>query len=193
MAELNRAVAGLDLSLTATGMARVVSGESGPEIRTWTVKSVGKRADTLEQRNTRIRRIVDDVEAFCRGASLVVVEGPSMMSKGGSNWDRAWLWGAVVDRLLLAGRLVAVAPPTVVKKFAAGKGNADKASVAVGVSRLWDQADCANDNEWDALALATMGGQRIGLVGMPTRAHHAAILESVSWPEPGDLTVRDAA
>jgi hypothetical protein len=78
---------------------------------------------------------------------------------------------------------VAVAPPTVVKKWAAGKGSADKAAVAAGVTRLWPDVEPGNDNEFDALAMATMGAQRLGLT-VPSRAHHAACLEKVEWPEP---------
>jgi crossover junction endodeoxyribonuclease RuvC len=77
---------------------------------------------------------------------------------------------------------VAVAPPTVVKKWAAGKGNADKAAVAVGVSRLWPAVEARNDNEWDALALMTMGAQWLGW-DVPSRAHHAGCLTKVAWPE----------
>ena len=104
------------------------------------------------------------------------------MSRGGSNWDRAWLWGRTVDRLLAISVPVAVAPPTVVKKWAADKGSADKAAVAAAMTRLWPGVHPGNDNEFDALALATMGAQRLAL-DVPSRAHHAAALEKVEWPE----------
>jgi hypothetical protein len=41
--------------------------------------------------------------------------------------------------------------------------------------------DAANDNEWDALALATMGAQWLGRA-TPSRAHHAAALAGAEWP-----------
>lgn len=174
-----RVVVGIDLSLTATGLAAVTSDGMHEAS---TVKSSGKRGDTLVQRAGRIDEIVFRVNDFaCHWrADLVVIEGPSIMSKGGSSWDRAWLWGTVVEDLLSTG--VAVCPPTVLKKWAAGKGNADKAAVAVGVSRLWREIECDSDNEWDALALASMGSQRLGFGVVPDRAHHAACLEKVEWP-----------
>lgn len=171
-------VTGLDLSLTATGMAHVTNGD-------WyvvtTVKSTGKRSDSLKQRRDRIDSIVGQVLDFASGSDLVVLEGPSLMSKGGSNWDRAWLWGAVVGGLLDRYNPVAVAPPTVVKKWATNRGNADKAAVAVGVARLWDGFEPKSDNESDALALATMGAQFLDLP-VQSRSHHAETLTKVEWP-----------
>lgn len=183
--KLMRAV-GIDLSLAGTGLASVETTNTGLEYRHTTIKSTGHTSDTLRQRRERLFGIVAAVSRYAMNADLVIVEGPSFMSKGGSNWDRAGLWWGVVDMLMLDQHTVAIAPPTVVKKFAAGKGSADKPAVAVGVARLWGEGcQCANDNEWDALALATMGAQRLGIDGVPTRAHHAATLESVAWDTEG--------
>lgn len=183
------AVVGIDLSLTATGLAAVTS-ESMYE--TTSVKSTGKRGDTLIQRAMRIEKIVDATNHFATRwrADLIVIEGPSIMSKGGSNWDRAWLWGSVVEVLLSSG--VAVVPPTVLKKWAAGKGNADKAAVAVGIARLWDQFECESDNEADALGLASMGSQWLQLGVVAERAHHADCLTKAEWPV-GLLSPEDRA
>lgn len=181
-------VVGLDLSLTSTGVA-VFSARNGAgwpvdTVDHQTIRSSGKRADTLIDRHHRLTNLIGEIVALSATADLVVVEGPSIMSKGGSNWDRAGLWWGVVNVLHDGGIPVAVAAPTVVKKFAAGKGNADKAAVAVGIERLlrlW-HLDCANDNEFDAVALALMGCQRLGF-DVESRAHQAACLESVEWPE----------
>jgi Holliday junction resolvasome RuvABC endonuclease subunit len=130
----------------------------------------------------RIERIVDQVNDYAGrwSADLIVLEGPSIMSKGGSNWDRAWLWGSVVETLLSTG--IAVVPPTVLKKWAAGKGNADKAAVAVGIARLWEQFECESDNEADALGLASMGSQWLRFGVVPERAHHMECRTKVEWP-----------
>jgi crossover junction endodeoxyribonuclease RuvC len=179
-------VAGLDLSLTATGMA-LIEFVPEPVPSVWTVESSGHRNDSLAQRAGRLLKLAVNVHESIdfESIDLIVVEGPAVMAKGGSNWDRAGLWWLVLDPLLEAGVLVAVAAPTVVKKWAAGKGTADKAAVAVGVSRLWPDVDGQNDNEWDALALATMGAQHLGLP-VPSRAHHADALAKVEWP--ADIT-----
>lgn len=183
------AVIGIDLSLTATGVAIV--GDASPY--TTTFPSFGHRGDSLTQRAERLRSIVVRVrQRLVSSTALVVLEGPSVMSKGGSNWDRAGLWWWVAAELTGLSYPVAVAPPTVVKKWAAGKGNADKAAVAAGVTRLWPDVEPGNDNEFDALAMATMGAQRLGLQ-VPSRAHHAACLEKVEWPEPMPLSAEDLA
>lgn len=178
-------VVGLDLSLTAIGQA-VIGTDIGP--RTFTHGSLGRRADSVVQRRQRLRDLADSIlDNMGAAVALVVVEGPSVMSRGGSNWDRAGLWWLVVEPL--AGRYpIAVAAPTVVKKWAAGKGTADKAAVAAGVTRLWPEVEPANDNEFDALALATMGAQKLGLA-VPSRAHHADALLKVEWPPDWPLGV----
>jgi len=172
-------VLGIDVSLTATGLAAVTSDG----FTVTTAGSVGKRGDSIAARENRIGRLVRDIGAFIENWSdyeLAVIEGPSIMSKGGSNWDRAWLWGAVVEAL--GGEHTAVAAPTTVKRWAAGKGNADKAAVAVGVARLWPSFECGSDNEADALALASMGAQRLGMNLFPKRSHHSDALLKVEWP-----------
>lgn len=172
-------VLGLDLSLTATGLAAVWADGS---FDTRTITTAGKRGDSLADRERRISHIAADVLGFAEmsGFTLAVVEGPSVMSKGGSNWDRAGLWWRVIHTL--GAPNYAVAAPTTVKKWAAGKGNADKAAVAVGVARLWPSFECTSDNEADALALASMGAQRLGMALFPKRAHHSDALLKVEWP-----------
>jgi Holliday junction resolvasome RuvABC endonuclease subunit len=180
-------VVGVDLSLTGTGLADVAHEPSGAltyDYRTVTSKPAGQ---DVRARSRRIDDVRGEVLRYARGSDLVIVEGPSLGKASPHTWDRAWLWGSVVDDLLAARLAVAVAPPTVVKKFAAGKGNADKTAVAVGMARLWGEGtECRNDNEWDALALATMGAQRIGIPDIPERAHHAGTLASVAWPTAGE-------
>jgi crossover junction endodeoxyribonuclease RuvC len=177
-------VVGIDMSLTATGCATISDHELGLVTRVSTVTSAGRRGDNPAQRARRLRQLADDVLDPLGRPDLVVVEGPSIMSKGGSNWDRAGLWWLVVDALIAADIPVAIAAPTVVKKFAAGKGNADKAAVAANMTRLWPDVEPLNDNEFDALALATMGAAHLG-IAVPTRAHHADALLKVEWPHGG--------
>lgn len=182
-------VAGLDLSLTATGIAVITDGG---QVSVDTIRSTGHTRDTFAQRDQRIDQLSTAIVSRTVHVALAVVEGPSVMSKGGSNWDRAGLWWSVVHTLMWHGVQVAVAPPTVLKKFAAGRGNADKTAVAAGMTRLWPDVECGNDNEFDALCAATVAAQRAGM-DVPTRAHHADCLTSVAWPEPTDEIRRSAA
>jgi crossover junction endodeoxyribonuclease RuvC len=171
-------VTGIDLSLTSTGVAVIVDGHTH---RITTLASKGHRGDTVPQRAKRLASIVDDVWNEIFDADLTVIEGPSFASSGAGTWDRAGLWWLVMSELQTERFPVAIVPPTVVKKFAAGKGNADKSAVAAGLARLWPEAQASNNNEWDALALATIGAQSMGL-DVPRRAHHAECLAKVEWP-----------
>ena len=178
---MTRAV-GIDLSLTGTGLAAITTTTGGFDLAVATVASKGTRGDTLRQRRDRLYGIVFEVSQWASGADVVVVEAPAFSKNNASTWDRAGLWWGVIDLLLVDQHRVAIAPPNVVKKFATNRGNADKPAVAVGIARLWgDDCKCSNDNEYDALTMATMGAQRLGIDGVPTRAHHAAALESVAW------------
>jgi crossover junction endodeoxyribonuclease RuvC len=173
----SKRVVGVDLSLTGTGLA-TITPDRAPIVSTSRSKILGA---SLNDRDSRLRGIEHTVLAVCDGAALVVVEGPSYASKGAGTWDRAGLWWYVIRALLATGVPTAEVPPTTLKKFAAGKGNADKTAVAVGLSRLWPDVNASNDNEWDALALATMGAQHLD-IPVPQRAHHRDAMAKVVWP-----------
>lgn len=178
------AVIGIDVSLTGTGLAAVTADGV---FTVTTVGSVGKRGDTLADRDRRLADLARRIGLFLQDwddHELVVIEGP-IRAIGGSTWDRAGLWWLVIQ--MLDPSRTAVASPTTVKKWAAGKGNADKAAVAGGVTRLWPEFECGSDNEADALALASMGAQRVGMNLHPKRAHHSDALLRVEWPS----TVRE--
>jgi crossover junction endodeoxyribonuclease RuvC len=188
-------IIGIDTSLTSTGLAVVgdrlcttMRVESAPPKRA----KGDKTPIPIEQRRRRIRDIVDRIHAWapCELTTLAVIEGPSYSSTGTSTWDRAWLWGAVIDRLLADDIPVALAPPAVRAKWATGSGVAGKSPVAVHLSRMWPDVDPGiSDDEWDALALASMGAQHLGLLSVE-QARHREQLGKVAWP---DVPVREVA
>lgn len=185
-------VLGVDPSLTSCGVA--VIRDSGTDVSATTAvfATKGKRADPVPTMDARIGSIADFVMSHAVGVRLAVIEGPSMGSHGGSPWDRAGLWWRIVHRLLSADIPVAVCPPSVRAKWATGVGGgpkATKALVAVAVARMWPGVDATSDDEWDALGMASIGAQHLGLE-VPTRAHHAACRASVAWP---DSIMEDAA
>jgi crossover junction endodeoxyribonuclease RuvC len=198
-------VVGLDLSLTASGIATIRrdgdtydeaaptqkpgqgdlllgTAESAAAAEVRTITSKGKRADSLSDRHRRLNRIGVEAYEAAFGAQLVVVEGPSVMSQGGSNWDRAGLWWRVIGNLLHGDTPIAIVAPTQIKKFATGRGTADKTAVAVAMARMWPGVNAADDNQWDALTLAHIGAARLGY-DVPQRAHHPAVLAAITWPE----------
>ena len=81
-------VAGIDVSLTGTGVATLGG--------TTLITSTGRRKDSIAQRRTRIKGIADQVLIEIGTVDLAVIEGPSHHSVGGSVWDRAGLWWRIV-------------------------------------------------------------------------------------------------
>lgn len=169
-------ICGLDLSLAKTGVAHLES-QADDEWTLTTSKITSPPHDPKDIRALRDRmaRIRTECSYEVKGSQLVVLEGPSLSSKGSSAKDLAGLWHLVYDRLCVDYRVLVV-PPSSLKKWATGKGNAGKPQVAVGLHRSLPQAvfgvDFAtlDDNEADAAGLCVMGAQALG------------------WPVPVELT-----
>lgn len=189
------AVVGLDLSLTATGIAT----HEGVQ----TITSKGKAGATLIERSARLHDLAMDVGAAVDavafrhrmlhgGRVLVVVEGPSMgsSSRGGAHHDRAGLWWLVVDELCGSSFAdVVEVPPALVKKYATGRGNAGKDEVLAAVVRRYSDVEVTNNNEADALVLRAMGCDRLGQPLAVVPQVHRAALDKVAWPPVLDLSL----
>lgn len=177
-------VLGLDLSLTSTGRATVHPDNTPP-----TTTAIGSDAagNDYADRWVRLITMTDRIlwpapfDTQPELPTLAVLEGPSYGSHNGQVHDRAGLWWRVLSELFDHDVPVAVVAPTTRAKWATGRGNAGKSEVAVAVARLWPDHDARTDDEWDALALATMGAQHLGW-NMPSRAHHALTLAAITWP-----------
>ena len=184
-------VAGVDLSLTGTGLS-IIEIEPPPNftpnttIRCETIVSTGRRADTLQQRVARRRKLRNAICDRIRIADVVVIEGPAYSAHGSGTWDRAGLWAAVVDTVDHLKIPYLDVPPTKAKQFAAGKGNADKTAVAAGITRLWgDHVTPGNDNEFDATALASLAAVHYAGRQLPIRVleRHREVVSSIDWPQ----------
>lgn len=97
---------------------------------------------------------------------LVVIEGYSFGSR--FNHQIQYELGAIMRHSLWeAGKLFVEVPPTSLKKFVTGKGNAKKDLMLLGVYKRWD-FDTEDDNEADAYGLAQFGRAMIGMdTGVP--------------------------
>jgi crossover junction endodeoxyribonuclease RuvC len=170
-------VLGVDLSLSATGMS---DGSS-----TWLIRSTGHRDESLADRHERLaglaHRVVDDV--VDRDGDLVVIEGPSLgQGRQSGTHDRSGLWWLVVHRLHARGLAVVEVPPAALKKYATGKGNANKGAVIDATARRFPHVDtAADDNRCDALWLAAMGLDWLTGSGVVPAAQRAG-LAKVAWP-----------
>lgn len=151
-----RKVAGLDLSLTSTGVALVDVGDGS--ISVFRVKPPAKVGKGLG----RLRWICSEVEALMGEVGLVVIEAPSYGSTTGSQHERGGLWWMVAERLSVAGREVRAMPPTSLKKFVSGRGNVGKDEMLSAVIRRWPDVPVSNNDIADALGLAAVGARLQG-------------------------------
>lgn len=159
---MTRPVYGLDLSLTGTAIAT-------PD-GTHRLNTPGHTGDTITTRAARIDQILDWVAAAIpnqglgKPRPLILIEGPSYGSTGGQAHERAGLWWTVVGWLLRCGDDVVDIPPNCLKKFATGKGTAQKPDMRMA---LYKRAgiDQPDDNQVDAWWLRQLG---MYLLGEPT-------------------------
>lgn len=165
-------VTGLDLSLTSTGVCVVHVEPLKPGVRppllfdaevgTVTTKPGDDKSYwTMSQ---RIYTIVARLTPAIQRADLIVLEGPSLASVGGYAHARAWLWGAVYDRCIEAGKdeTLVVAPSQRVK-YAVGKGSATKDAVLAAAIKRWPNVDIRGHDTADAMILAAIGCRYLGL------------------------------
>lgn len=187
-------IVGLDLSLSRTGVARITKGDAlGHEV---TVQSVivkarhVKRGDpplSLAERDVRLRKLAGRIIDLCRGANLVVVEGPAF-SKGAEAgaWDRAGLWWLIVARLGGAGIPVVEVSPSVLKTYALGKGGGagtGKDDMVTAAVRTYPDVAFSGNDEADALVVAALAAR---FAGFPIEARtppatHLRALHGVKW------------
>lgn len=161
----NPYVVGIDLSLTATGLADLDLDE-GTFTNVDTYGTKGKRGDKYADRGARLLGMANHIITWATAGvydpELVVIEGPSIGSRNGSQFDRSGLWWLVVSGLLARDIPVLVVPPKTRAKYATGNGNSGKDVVLAHVIEQY--ADLAsdrigNDNEADAVVLAAMGAR----------------------------------
>lgn len=135
-------VVGVDLSLTATGLARA-------DGTTCVIRPKTRGLVRVAQISAVVLDTVDH-------GDLVVIEGYSYNSRGSSIVDLAEL-GGVVRYLLNAGHDSYLdIPPATLKRYSTGRGNADKAMV---LKAAWQRLgyDGTDHNEADALWLRAIG------------------------------------
>lgn len=174
-------VVGLDLSITCTGIAG--NDPDGGEGWATVVKPSAKMRghERLQYLRTAILdRTLD--------ADLVVVEGPAFGAKGAAYHQLAGMWWLITHALWVRGDKVAIAPPANVKRYATGKGNAGKDDIMREVARrfAWFHGD---NNAADALILAALGTDHLGVPMVTMPQTHRAALSGVEWPDLAGLVV----
>lgn len=148
-------VAGLDISLTNTGVAIWQDGVFG-QSRKFGRK--GKTDETIPQRRKRITHLADEVEEMVKPhfLGLALVEQPAYSQAGGSTWDRAGLWWEVIGRLTDVGVPIIQVAPNSLKLFATGGGGASKTEMIAAALRRHPTANVIDDNTADATHLVAL-------------------------------------
>ncbi|WP_449282220.1 hypothetical protein [Leucobacter sp.] len=152
------------MSLTSTGMARIVTGDFGPSsIALCTVKSQ-PGGSSVEGRLDRLAAIVSDVEDFVLPGSLVVIESPAYSRQAGARHERSGLWWMVARAAKAKGCRVVECSPTARQRYAVGRAGSSvsKADVMGAMRAGFPQATVANHDEADALVLAALGARLVG-------------------------------
>ena len=161
-------VVGLDLSLTATGGA----DDLGQPF------TLAPRLRGCE----RLSWIRDNVLTYLTPApDLVVIEGYSFSSRNSHAHALGELGGVIRLALHEAGIAYVDVPPSSLKKYATGKGNANKGEMLAAAIRRLDYQS-ASDNEADALWLRAMGLDALGCPVVDLPAVNRQALTKVAWP-----------
>lgn len=143
-------VAGLDLSMTATGVAYSPAGvyvAATALIKPRVVKDM------------RLVEIKSEVHKLVDGSELVLVEDLPTHAKAAG--ITGMVHGAVRVELIEMGIRYGTVPPATLKKYATGAGNADKIKMAVAALKRGG-VEFSNDNECDAWWLWVMANDLAG-------------------------------
>lgn len=139
---------GIDPSLSGTGL--VILGEQGNVIEATSLKA-GKEDDPLRFMKIA-KRIKNHLNSY---TDRVVIEGFSLHSRG-AGVSSMYGIGWIIRNMLEESHFKwTEAPPTSVKKFGSGKGNAKKEDLVLPVYKKWGFEGASNDIT-DAFIMAKM-------------------------------------
>jgi len=158
----SRSIAGLDLSLTSTGIAtRHPSGT----IETHRIRSTGKKTDTWQQRANRLTTLNHTITSQILHNTLVILEAPSYGSTTGSQHDRSGLWWLIHQQLTQNGCQIIPVTPSQRMKYAVGKGGGqgtDKDNILAATIRRYPNINITGNDIADATILLAIGCRLTG-------------------------------
>lgn len=189
-------VVGGDLSLTASGLAwpdhhTDATGAAGlANPRTY----VGERAGLLGALAARLESVIHSRNTLFGGQPRLVVLEDFPSGNTRIDPERGYLWWRLVERLTADGVPVLPVPPTTLKLYACGMGNANKREVIAGVQEFFPDwqimktsktgkvLTTVDDNKADAVVLMAIGCALLGepLVELP--AKHRKALDKLELP-----------
>lgn len=145
---------GIDPSLSATAICRM---QSPSEFQMHVFGSDAlKVKKTLTARLRRYQTLADSIlGCIASEFAPVCLEGYGASARGNAQIPMIE-FGCTLRTQLVPRWSVSEIPPASVKKFATGKGNADKMAVALACQKRWDVTFDTSD-EFDAYVLAIIG------------------------------------
>ncbi|MCE5316630.1 MAG: crossover junction endodeoxyribonuclease RuvC, partial [Parachlamydia sp.] len=173
-------IMGIDPSITASG---IVILEDGKIIQAVTLPN-RKDLGTI----SRVLDIVSVIEGLIRHyqPALIVIEGFSYASKGRSVFDTAYLGYRIreeLERLRIEKNIPWIeVPPTQLKQFATGQGNAKKEIILQQVYKRWG-VELHDNNQGDAFVLAQIGRAYLGQTDNLT-AFQAEVIAALKGEKP---------
>jgi hypothetical protein len=189
-------VVGGDISLTASGLAwpdrhTVTEGVTGlANARTY----VGNRAGLLGALAARLDDTIHSRYVLYGNMPRLVLLEDFPAGSTRIDPERGYLWWRLVERLAANGVPVLPVPPSTLKLYACGMGNANKREVIAGVQQHFPDwpimktgkngkvLTTVDDNKADAVALMALGCELLGepLVELP--AKHRKALDKLELP-----------
>jgi crossover junction endodeoxyribonuclease RuvC len=189
-------VVGGDISLTASAFAwpdrhTAVEGATGlANPRTY----VGERAGLLGGLAARLDDTVHSRNILYGGMPRLVVLEDFPAGNTRIDPERGYLWWRLVERLASDGVPVLPVPPSTLKQYACGMGNANKREVIAGVQEFFPDwpimktgkngkvLTTVADDKADAVVLMAIGCELLGepLVELP--AKHRKALDKLELP-----------
>ncbi len=155
---MNRCVVGIDPSLT--GFAMTAMYEDGTVVEE---ELTSKPSPTLTGRVKRLQRLARAAETFLmvHVAELCLIEGYAYGAKGRAVISLGELGGVVREYIVGVSDITVEVPPTTLKRFLTGKGNANKLAVTQKLVRRFDR-EFKSDNLADSFGLALLASVVIG-------------------------------
>ena len=169
-------IVGLDLSLTATGIAT----PEGPEVLRYRMPVPANDYD----RAHRLKHLGVMIDRRTRDADVVIIESP--FNSKYSSWQLGELFGVVKVVLLKRGVPFQMIAPATLKKFGTGRGNADKNMMLAAAIRDLDYQG-SDHNEADALFLRLLGSAwylNVARGESFAPKYRLDVVRSIKWVEP---------
>lgn len=161
-------IVGIDPSLTATGIIVLRDGKVELAETTKNRPDLGtiERVKLIRERIASIiENLINEEKTEWQAPDLIAIEGFSYGSKGRSVFDIAYLGWRIredLERFRIEDEIPWIeVPPSQLKKFATGQGNANKEIILQQVYKRWG-VEFSDNNQADAYVLAQIGRAYLG-------------------------------